>query len=121
MIKTQQKPFSDVLDLIEAGQPVLILGCGSCARLCRTGGAPEVAEMRARLEAHGLRVVEALTPPENGSLCLTQADAQWFVDLKTALDEAGTVLTLSCNRGLATMTKLLPGKRVVCGCDTLPE
>jgi ferredoxin len=42
MIGTQAKPFSEVLDAIGAQQRLFVIGCGGCAKVCHTGGEPEV-------------------------------------------------------------------------------
>ena len=57
MIISKQKPFEEVLEDLEGDTKIVILGCGECATATRTGGEPEVAEMKARLEEAGKEVV----------------------------------------------------------------
>ena len=53
---TQQKPIEEVMQYLDKCQWVHIIGCGTCATLCHTGGKSEVVEMKQRLEASGKKV-----------------------------------------------------------------
>ena len=57
MIITQKKPIEEVMAMVGDAKTVAILGCGSCATACQTGGEPQVAELKAALEAAGKTVV----------------------------------------------------------------
>ena len=46
MTITEQKPFEEILALLEPFTRVFIVGCGECATLCQTGGEYEVEEMK---------------------------------------------------------------------------
>ena len=53
MIGTQPKLFSEIVDAIGVQQRLLVMGCGGCAKVCHTGGEPEVEEMVRQLQAKG--------------------------------------------------------------------
>ena len=57
MIITQKKPIEEVMAMVGNAKTVAIIGCGSCATACQTGGEPQVAELKAHLEAAGKTVV----------------------------------------------------------------
>jgi len=57
LIISKKKPFEEILEDLEGDDKIVILGCGECATATRTGGEPEVAEMKAALEAAGKEVV----------------------------------------------------------------
>ena len=57
MIITQKKPIEELMAMIGDAQKIAILGCGSCATACATGGEKEVAELKAYLESQGKTVV----------------------------------------------------------------
>ena len=57
MIITQKKPIEELMAMIGDAKKIAILGCGSCATACATGGEKEIAELSAYLEAHGKKVV----------------------------------------------------------------
>jgi len=48
---TKQKPFEEILELLNGVSRVFLTGCGTCTTLCRTGGMPEVLEMTSKLQA----------------------------------------------------------------------
>jgi hypothetical protein len=57
MIITQKKPIEELMGLIGDAKRVAIIGCGSCATACHTGGEPEIAELKSYLESKGKTVV----------------------------------------------------------------
>ena len=57
MIITQKKPIDGLMAMLGDAQKIAILGCGSCATACATGGEKEVAELKAYLESKGKTVV----------------------------------------------------------------
>ena len=57
VIITQKKPIEELMAMIGDAKKIAILGCGSCATACATGGEKEIAELSAYLEAHGKKVV----------------------------------------------------------------
>ena len=57
MIISNKKPIEEIIEDLEGDKKIVILGCGECATATRTGGEPEVAEMKAALEAAGKEVV----------------------------------------------------------------
>ncbi|RMF89433.1 MAG: hypothetical protein D6733_06320, partial [Methanobacteriota archaeon] len=75
MIVTSEKPFEDILAMVE-GKKVGILGCvGGCASLYNTGGKEQVESLAARLKEAGVEVVAAGT---QGRHCTLSA----FADIK---------------------------------------
>ena len=57
MIVTRKKPIEEVMALIADAKTVALVGCGSCATACHTGGQPEIDEMTKLLQAAGKTVV----------------------------------------------------------------
>ena len=57
MIVTQKKPTEEILAMIGDAKNVAIVGCGSCATTCQTGGMQQAEELRAILEDMGKTVV----------------------------------------------------------------
>ena len=57
MIITQRKPLEEVMAMVGDAKTVAILGCGSCATACQTGGEAQINELKAALEAAGKTVV----------------------------------------------------------------
>ena len=57
MIITQKKPVEEVMAMVADAKTVAIVGCGSCATACQTGGEPQIAELAKVLEDAGKKVV----------------------------------------------------------------
>ena len=57
MIITQKKPIEELMAMLGDAKKIAIIGCGSCATACATGGEKEVGELKAYLEANGRTVV----------------------------------------------------------------
>lgn len=53
---TRQKPEAEVEQYLKKCQKVYLIGCGTCATLCHTGGKSEVLQMKDKLEAEGKQV-----------------------------------------------------------------
>jgi ferredoxin len=53
---TRQKPAEEIMKYVDKCGKVYIIGCGTCATLCHTGGKSEVIEMKQRIEADGKQV-----------------------------------------------------------------
>ncbi len=50
---TEQKPLEEIMQSLERCHEVYLIGCGTCATMCQTGGKSEVLEMKDKLEAAG--------------------------------------------------------------------
>lgn len=57
MIITQKKPLEELMGMIGSANKIAVIGCGSCATACATGGEKEIAELKAHLESVGKTVV----------------------------------------------------------------
>jgi len=100
MIGTQPKPFSEVVDAIGVQQRLLVIGCGGCAKVCHTGGEPEVEEMVRQLQAKG-RVVLASGVPER--TCYIQHVRAFFEETKEQLEQCDCIVILGCGGAVQTV------------------
>ena len=105
MIITRKKPLEDVLAMLGSAAKVALVGCGSCATSCQTGGEKELAEMKAILEERGVEVTAAIIPEECCHKMLVKKELK-------ALKNTGTeaVLCMACGDGVQTVADniLLP-------------
>ncbi|MFC1942178.1 methylenetetrahydrofolate reductase C-terminal domain-containing protein [Chloroflexota bacterium] len=60
---TAQKPIDEIMEYLDKCRSVYIIGCGTCATLCHTGGKAEVIEMKEKLEAGGKQVAGWMVIP----------------------------------------------------------
>ena len=100
MIGTQPKPFSEVVDAIGVQQRLLVIGCGGCAKVCHTGGEPEVEEMVRRLEAEGYVVLASGVPERT---CYIQHVRAFFEETKEQLEQCDCIVILGCGGAVQTV------------------
>ncbi len=115
MHATIQKPFAEILEMLEGESSVFIVGCGNCARKCQSGGEPEVAAMRERLEKVGKTVVGTFVP--DGTCSLTEVSGL-VKNNQAAVNEADSMLVLACGQGVHTVVDAT-GKITHPGCNTI--
>jgi ferredoxin len=60
---TAEKPLEEVMQYLEKYRVVHIIGCGTCATMCHTGGKAEAIDMKEKLEASGKTVTGWMVIP----------------------------------------------------------
>jgi ferredoxin len=111
---TRQKPLEQILDAMAGDTSVFIIGCGTCATLCHTGGVDDVASMAEKLSAAGKIVTGTGVPPTG----CDEVTAEMRYAFKNELRAADVVLVMSCAFGVQTAASQL-GKPVAPALDTL--
>ncbi|NLT36208.1 MAG: 5,10-methylenetetrahydrofolate reductase [Gaiellales bacterium] len=115
MIIAKQKDFADILRMLEGSRRVFIVGCGECATATETGGAPQVLDMKRRLEAEGKEVVGTDVAH---SVC-QELDLKRLLRLhKEAVERTDVFLVLSCGAGAQSLRDATTA-RIVAGTDSL--
>ncbi len=111
---TAQKPIEEVMRYLEKCQAVHIIGCGTCATMCHTGGKAEAIEMKERLEAIGKKVTGWMVIP-------TACDELTGDALRANAEDveaADCILAMTCAVGVQ-MVSLHSKKPVYPALDTL--
>ncbi len=113
---TAQKPIEEIMKYLEKCQWVHIIGCGTCATLCHTGGKSELIEMKEKLEASGKKVT--------GWMIIPTACDELTRDALRAnaedVDAADCILAMTCAIGVQTISlHLKEPKPVYPGLNTL--
>ncbi len=106
---TEQKPSEEITQSLEKCKKVYLIGCGTCATLCHTGGKSEVLEMKASLEASGKQVTGWMVIP---TACdeLTKYALQEEAKNIAAAD---CILAMTCAMGVQTISLQLNEPRPV--------
>ena len=109
MIITRKKPLKELLEMLGSAKTVALVGCGSCATACATGGEREIAGLSRMLEQRGMRVV-ATAVSDYCCMHLTTRTA-----LKPVI-AAGpdAVVAMSCGDGVQVIAKY-------CKCPVYPS
>jgi ferredoxin len=112
LIITKPKPTEKIMEMVKPFDKVFIVGCGTCASTCQTGGEEQAKQLLGMLgkKSIGWAVVEAPC-----DLRLVKRDLGKY---KARLGLADAVLVLSCGAGVQAVGDHT-GKAVIPGLDTL--
>ena len=83
----------EILSYLEGAKKVVLVGCGECATVCKTGGEEELENMKAFLASHGIEVVGSIYPQSACNKLLMKKELK---ALKDVLPECDAVVSLSC-------------------------
>jgi ferredoxin len=111
---TQKKPEKELDRLLKGLNRIFIIGCGTCTTLTRTGGDPEVRAMKAALSEKGKMVTGQTVVP----VACDNLTREFLSDFGEQIDQADTLLIMSCAFGVQTIARQLK-KMVVPAVDTL--
>ena len=111
---TAQKPFEEISEALSEVEGVYVVGCGTCATMCHTGGKSEVLDMKGKLEAAGKKVTGWMVIP---TAC-DELTKEALGESAKGVEEADGILAMTCAFGVQTIT-LYTGKPVYPALNTL--
>jgi len=111
---TRQKALAEIERMLDGDSRVFIVGCGTCATMCRTGGKDEVLGMAGKLGELGKTVTGSVVIP---TVC-DALDQQAVAQNAKAIKEADSILVMACAYGVQTLA-LYTDKPVYPALDTL--
>ncbi|RLI13582.1 5,10-methylenetetrahydrofolate reductase, partial [Candidatus Bathyarchaeota archaeon] len=104
MIITEQKPEEEIKGYLEGISKVFIIGCGSCATKCETGGEEQVKAMAEKLRGWGVEVTGWAVPEECCDYRFLRRDV--VRPHKEALEAADAVLVMACGSGVQAVAEV---------------
>ena len=93
---TAQKPSEEIMQRLEKCQRVYIIGCGTCATMCHTGGKSEVLEMKGKLEAAGKEVTGWMVIPK----ACDELTKYALLENAGEIEAADCILAMTCAVGV---------------------
>jgi ferredoxin len=113
MIVGEQKPISEIKEIVAPYKKILVLGCGTCVKTCFAGGEDETAllasALRLAFRKEGKAIeVEELTVER-------QCEDEFIQESAQAISRNESVLSLACGAGVQALarrfmtTPILPG------------
>jgi ferredoxin len=97
---TKQKPLEEILPSLGKAKKIFLIGCGTCATICHTGGKAEVLAMKEKLEAEGKKVTGWMVIP---TAC-DELTREALAENAEAVAAADAILVMSCAFGVQTVT-----------------
>ena len=117
MIITEQKPFEEIKASLKPGEKIFMIGCGECSATCKTGGEPEVVEMKSKLEGEGFTVTGYCIPQ---APCIASQIKVELAKNRKNISCADSVLILACGLGVqSVLENMREDKDFHVGCNTL--
>jgi len=111
---TQKKPEEELEQLLKGLNRLFIIGCGTCVTLTRTGGEPEVQELKESLSAKGKLVTGTTVVP----VACDNLTREFLLEFGEQIDQADCLLITSCAFGVQTIARQLK-KMVVPAVNTM--
>ena len=102
MIISENKPMQEILEFLDKSEKVVLVGCGQCAAICKSGGQDEILRMKEALEQEGKEVIGHIMLDPACNLLKTKKDLK---SLKEEIKNADAILSLACGDGTQTIVK----------------
>ena len=97
---TAQKPLEEISEALNGVAKVYLVGCGTCATMCHTGGKTEVLDMKDKLEAAGKKVTGWMVIP---TAC-DELTKDALEESAKEVAQADAILVMACAFGVQTIT-----------------
>jgi ferredoxin len=116
MIIAEQKSLEELQKLIDDGQKILVVGCGTCVTVCFAGGAREAAivssslRMATKLKGNAREITDVTVQ--------RQCEWEYLEPLTEQVKDVDVILSLGCGIGVQAMAEYFPEKWVVPGLNT---
>lgn len=114
MIVAEQKPVSDILQMLPADKSLLVVGCDTCVTVCLAGGEKEV-----RMLSSAIRLSAKPIPVVTGISIQRQCDREFLDEIGDQVMKHDIVLSMACGAGVQLMSDHFAGKIVLPALDTL--
>ena len=111
---TQKKTEEELEHLLKGLNRLFIIGCGTCVTLTRTGGEPEVQELKESLSQKGKIVTGTTVVP----VACDNLTREFLLEFGEQIDQADCLLITSCAFGVQTIARQLK-KMVVPAVNTM--
>ncbi len=111
---TRQKPLDEIKGMVENISNVFIMGCGTCTTMARTGGVPEIEEMKNQLKELKINVTDSMIIP----VACDELTAEALEENEKAIGKSDALMIMTCAFGVQTIAMHID-KPVIPALDTL--
>ena len=99
MMGQKQKPFEEILEKLNGKKKIVLMGCGGCATIFRTGDPVAIDNMAEKLEKNGKEIIAKIKLPFGVFCCYLPMSSQFLKMHEKELSEADAILMMSCGDG----------------------
>jgi ferredoxin len=104
MIVAEIKPFEEIKEMLKGYKKVLILGCGTCTTVCRSGGRKQVELLASALRMAGKTGGNEINVGEQ--TILRQCDPEFIIRIKDEAEQYDVILSMACGAGVQAMAEI---------------
>jgi ferredoxin len=106
MIVGERKPFEEIRSLLGESARILLVGCGTCVKVCFTGGDKEVAVLASQLrlaaaKARRKRSIDELTVER-------QCEIEFVDEVARKLPGHEVIMSMACGAGVQMLASRFP-------------
>jgi len=116
MIVAERKSIPELIDILQAHNRILVLGCGTCVTVCLAGGEREVSIISSALRIAGK--AKGLTFKIDELTVERQCDNVFIEQAAEAIEKSEAVLSLGCGAGVQAIAERYVNKPVYAGLNT---
>ncbi|MFO7785180.1 MAG: methylenetetrahydrofolate reductase C-terminal domain-containing protein [Thermodesulfobacteriota bacterium] len=109
MIVADRKPLTEILEMIDDCDNVLIIGCKGCVTVCNVGGAKEVGILASALKI--ARKKEGRTLEVGERTIERQCDPEYIELVKNEVGSYDAVISMACGVGPQFLSNAYPDQR----------
>ena len=116
MIVAEQKPISEIWEMVQDFEKILVIGCKGCVTVCNVGGAKEVGilasslRIAAKKKGKNMQVGEATLE--------RQCDPEYIEEIKDIIVNYDAVVSIACGVGPQFLSERYTSTRVFPGLNT---
>lgn len=112
MIIAEQKPLTEIQDMVAPYKKVLIVGCGTCMTFCSAGGLDEVDKLAGELLSENKEIiVDKSTIPR-------QCAAKFINRLENKVGDHEAIISMACGNGVQAVASCFIDKPILPALNT---
>ena len=112
MIIAEQKPLTEIQEMIAPYSKILVAGCGTCTAFCKAGGPDEVEKLADAIVSENKDIVVEKTS-------IPRQCAENFIDrLEKKIGDHEAILSMACGNGVQAVAARFPDMPVLPALNT---